>query len=83
MHWTVFCVAETSMQFGIDMTWWLEPDEKSTLVQMIYVILMQQVITWTNVDPVMCRYMASLGHNELMTHWCEKSISMRAVLPAM
>ena len=26
---------------------------------------MQQVITWANVDPDLCRHMASLGHNEL------------------
>ena len=26
-----------------------------------------QAITWANVDPVLCRYMASLGHNELST----------------
>ena len=25
----------------------------------------QQAITWTNVDPDLCRHMASLGHNEL------------------
>ena len=26
---------------------------------------MQQAITWANVDPDLCRHMASLGHNEL------------------
>ena len=26
----------------------------------------QQAITWANVDPDLCRHMASLGHNELM-----------------
>ena len=39
---------------------WMSLDttvDKSTLVQ---------VITWTNVDPDLCRHMASLGHNELM-----------------
>ena len=25
----------------------------------------QQAITWANVDPNLCRHMASLGHNEL------------------
>ena len=28
----------------------------------------QQAITWANVDPDLCRHMASQGHNEL-THW--------------
>ena len=27
---------------------------------------MQQTITWAKVDSDLCRYMASLGHNELM-----------------
>ena len=26
---------------------------------------MQQAITWANVDPDLCRHLASLGHNEL------------------
>ena len=26
---------------------------------------MQQAITWANVDPYLCRHLASLGHNEL------------------
>ena len=26
----------------------------------------QQAITWANVDPYLCRHMASLGHNELI-----------------
>ena len=26
----------------------------------------QQAITWSNVDPVLRRHMASLGHNELI-----------------
>ena len=25
----------------------------------------QQAITWANVDPVLCRHVGSLGHNEL------------------
>ena len=28
----------------------------------------RQAITWANVDPVLCRHMASLGHNELEGH---------------
>ena len=32
----------------------------------------QQAITWTNVDPDLCRYMASLGDNELFT-WIEQN----------
>ena len=28
----------------------------------------QQVISWTNVDPVLCRHLASLGHNELKSN---------------
>ena len=27
---------------------------------------MQQAISWTNVDPDICRHVASLGHNELI-----------------
>ena len=34
-------------------------DEKSTLVQ---------VITWSNVDPVLCHHMASLGHSGLTAY---------------
>ena len=37
-------------------------DDKSTLVQ---VMAWQQAITWANVDPDLCRHMASLGPNEL------------------
>ena len=33
-------------------------DDKSTLVQVM-------AITWANVDPDLCRHMASLGHSEL------------------
>ena len=28
-------------------------------------VVRQQAITWANVDPGLCRYLASLGHNEL------------------
>ena len=28
----------------------------------------QQAITWANVDPDLCRHMASLGHNEVMKY---------------
>ena len=31
-----------------------------------YVAVRQQAITWTNVEPDLCRHKASLGHNELM-----------------
>ena len=31
---------------------------------------MQQVITWANVGPVFCHYMALLGHNELTLELC-------------
>ena len=38
---------------------------------------MQQAITWANVDPDLCRHMASLGHNELSTemilYMCQKN----------
>ena len=31
----------------------------------------QQAITWANVDPDLCRHMASLCHNELMKYLCD------------
>ena len=40
-------------------------DDKSTLVQVMAWCRQQEAITWTNVDPDLCRHMASLGHNEL------------------
>ena len=40
-------------------------DDKSTLVQVMAGAIRQQAITWTNVDPDLCRHKASLGHNEL------------------
>ena len=36
-------------------------DDQSTLVR-------QQAITWANVDPDLCRHMASVGHNELINN---------------
>ena len=36
---------------------------------------MQQAITCANVDPDLCRYMASLGHNELTWQWSTYYIS--------
>ena len=49
---------------------WMSRDlseDKSTLVQVRAWCGHQQAITWANVDPDLCRHMASLGHNEL-TH---------------
>ena len=46
----------------------------------------QQPITWANVDPVLCRYMASLGHSELIVHFndlvqgCGNSSALAMVL---
>ena len=40
-------------------------DDQSTLVQVMACAVRQQAITWANVDPDICRHMASLGHNEL------------------
>ena len=36
----------------------------------------QQAITWTNVDPVKCRHMASPGHNALSrkVQWCDQIV---------
>ena len=36
-------------------------DDKSTLVQVMGGAIRQQAITWANVDPDLCRHMASLG----------------------
>ena len=47
-------------------------DDMSTLVQVMAWCLRQQAITWANVDPDLCRYMASLGHNKSSIscqHW--------------
>ena len=32
-----------------------------------------QAITWASVDPGLCCYMASLGHNELKLNWSIKN----------
>ena len=50
-------------------------DNKSTLVQAMDCCARQQAITWSNVDPDLCRHMASLGHNEL-SHWNLKLLSL-------
>ena len=39
-------------------------DDKSTLVQVMLGAVMQQAVTWANVDPDLCLQMASLGLNE-------------------
>ena len=41
-------------------------DDQSTLVQVMAWCRQQQAITWANVDPDLCRHMASLGRNELI-----------------
>ena len=46
----------------------LDLTDKSTLVQVMAWSIRQQAIIWTNVEQVLCRHVASLGHNEL-THW--------------
>ena len=43
-------------------------DDKSTLVQVMAWCRRQQAITSANVDPDLCRQMASLGLNELKTY---------------
>ena len=51
-----------------DALWWMPhdlTDDKSTLVQAMSWAVRQQAITWTSVDSVLCRLMASLGNNEL------------------
>ena len=35
----------------------------------------QQAITWANVDPALCRPMASLGHNEVTMLYQTKNAS--------
>ena len=40
-------------------------NEKSTLVREWLGAVTQQAITLANVDPDLCRHMASLSHNEL------------------
>ena len=49
---------------------WMSLDknyEKSTLVQVMAWCGQAEAITSANVDPDLCRHMASLGHNELMS----------------
>ena len=42
-------------------------DEKTALVrELADAIIREQVITWANVDPDLCRHMATLGRNVLM-----------------
>ena len=43
--------------------------DQSTLVQEMAWYLRHQAIIWTNADPDLCHYMASLGHNELKQYW--------------
>ena len=40
-------------------------DNTPTLVQVMVWAVRQQAITWENIGPDLCRYMASLGHNKL------------------
>ena len=44
-------------------------DHKSTLVYVMACAVRQKAIKWVNIDPVLCRQMASPGHNELID-WC-------------
>ena len=44
-------------------------DDKSSLVQVMAWCVRQQAITWANVDPDLCRHMASLGPSELNKIW--------------
>ena len=51
-------------------------DDKSSLVQ---------VISWTNVDPDLCRQMSSLGRNELMqyqVHYYAPVLKLRQICHA-
>ena len=50
-------------------------DDKSTMVQVMVGAVRQQPITWANVDPDLCRYMVSLGHNELMSQILQHDIN--------
>ena len=63
------------MTAGWDISWkialrWMPLDliDKSTLVQVTAWCVWQQAITWANVNPDLCRYMVSLGHNVLSNH---------------
>ena len=52
--------------------WWMPQDltdDQSTLVQ-VMAWCRHQAITWANVDPDLCRQMASLGLNELTHSHC-------------
>ena len=44
-------------------------DHKSTLVYVMACAVRQKAIKWVNIDPVLCRQMASPGHNELINWW--------------
>ena len=53
--------------------WWIPwdlTDDKSTLVQVMAWCHQAPAITRANVDLVLCRHLASPGHNEL-THWSQ------------
>ena len=49
------------MNMPLDLT-----DGESTLVQVLACCLRQQAIIWANINPVLCRHMASLDHNDLI-----------------
>ena len=53
--------------FEIALSWMPQnlTNEKSTLVREWLGAVTQQAITLANVDPDLCRHMASLSHNEL------------------
>ena len=41
--------------------------DKSTLIQVMgFGVVREEVINWSIVDPDLCRYMASLGHNVII-----------------
>ena len=60
--WGIFCKIVLRWML-LDLT-----DDKSTLVQVMAWWHQAKAITWANVDPDLCRHMASLGHNELI-YW--------------
>ena len=41
-------------------------DDKSAMVQGMVWCRQEKSIAWANVDPDLCRHMASLGHSELI-----------------
>ena len=66
-HWWLrYPLRITLILMSLDFT-----NDQSTLVQVMAWCRQATTITWANVDPDICRYMVSLGYNELIHQYIQ------------